>query len=375
MRIAITGIGGLIGSTLALTARRAGHTVVGVDNNARGRWFGADGDVRWRLRRLAELGVEVVWDDIRHTAPWLVRGMDCVVHCAAQPSHDFSRTHVIEDATVNYLGTLAVLEAVRFVAPEAVVIHLSTNKVYGDRVNTLPYDRLRTRDIPAVDTPWCDPGLGVNESCPIDATQRTPFGVSKTAADLAVQEYRATFGLQTTVLRGGCLTGAGGSPAEWHGFLGYLVASAVRDVPYTVYGYEGYQVRDNIDADDVATAILACAANPQRRAIYNLGGGPSHAVSMREAVAYLRETVNPGWVVRWDGPPRIADHRWWVSDTRAFQADHPGWQQRRSVWETMDAMVRCTRDRGTASVPPGSLAAGTDHPPGVQLDADRASPP
>lgn len=331
MRIFVTGAGGLVGSTVAEVAHAAGHTVWGVDSDERGKLFGSAGSVAWRIGELSARGIDVVLGDFRNFLE-LVATADLVVHCASQPSHDYSRSHVLYDSALNYMGTVELLEAVRERAPEAVFAFLSTNKVYGDRVNSLPYEVRKERLVPLLGS-----GAGIDENYPIDESMHTPFGVSKTAADLMVQEYRYCFGLQTVSFRCGCLTGKGGSAVELQGFLGYLVKCAVEGKPYTIYGHGGYQVRDNIDATDVARAILLYAENPQR-GLYNLGGGPTNSVSIREVIAYLRDAHGCEFETS-DGPERVGDHKHWVTDTYRFETDYPDWLPLKSVWQVLDEMV------------------------------------
>ena len=344
LRIFVTGIGGLIGSTLAEIAHGVGHSVYGIDSDQRGRWFGHAGSVTWRIDQLVRMGIRVVRADFRERLR-LVDGADLVVHCASQPSHDFSRTHVLEDSAINYTGTVALLEAVRTHAPRAVFAFLSTNKVYGAAVNDWAYRIVGERLVPE---PVGRHPLGVDESMRVDASTHTPFGVSKLAADLMVQEYRRTFGLTTVSFRCGCLTGPGGTAVEMQGFLGYLVHCAVTGKPYTIYGLDGYQVRDNIDAGDVARAVLAYAAAPKAD-VYNLGGGPANAISIREAIAYLRDRHGCSFEAT-TGPVRWADHKWWITNTARFERDYPSWT-RKPITEIIDALVATERARLSATHP------------------------
>ena len=343
MKIYVTGIGGLIGSTVAEEAAKRGHKVWGSDCDNRGRWYGNKGSVEWRLRDLSRLGINIFREDYRSRLG-LVGGADLVVHCAGQASHDYSRTHVITDFQINALGTVELLEATRNLSPKAIFVFLSTNKVYGDRINEESFVRNGERLVPALDSLQ----FGINEHYLLDSSTHTPFGVSKTAADLMVQEYRYCFGMKTVTFRCGCMTGTGGTAVELQGFLGYLVKCAVAGTEYLVYGHEGYQVRDNIDAGDVADAILRYAAAP-KRAVYNLGGGPENSISIREAVRYLREAHGLEFPIRWIMPPRMGDHRWWVTDTIAFEADYPQWK-RKTIKEVIDALVAAERRKRPDSV-------------------------
>jgi CDP-paratose 2-epimerase len=351
MKILVTGAGGLIGSTFAEMAHERGHHVVGIDSDQRGRWFGHQGSVHWRIRELGEQGITVLRDDFRIRLS-AVQGRDLIVHCASQPSHDYSRSHVIQDSEVNYMGTVELLEATRKLSPKAIFVFLSTNKVYGDAINSAEFTIQGERIVPTAADVY-EHGLG--ESFDIDQSLHTPFGVSKLSADLMVQEYRRTFGMTTVSFRCGCLTGKSGTPVELQGFLGYLVKCAVSGKTYMVYGHEGYQVRDNIAAEDVADAILRYAAEP-KGAVYNLGGGPENAVSIREAVAYLRQK-GFDFEVDWSGLARLGDHAWWVTDTRAFERDYPGWT-RKSVWSVIDEMVSRELGRREAETRYTALSAG-----------------
>lgn len=269
--------------------------------------------------------------------PELVRGADLVVHCASQPSHDLSREQPLEDSSLNFMGTVELLEATRKYAPDAVFVFLSTNKVYGDRVNRLRFRQVDARyeldEAGTGVTPW----FGVSESLSIDSSLHTPFGVSKTAADLMVQEYRSCYGMKTASLRCGCLTGPTGSAVELHGFLGYLVKCAVTGKPYTIYGYGGLQVRDNLAASDLASAILMYGDDP-KGGVYNMGGGRENSISVLEAIGYLAKR---GFTMPLKhGPERLGDHRVWITDDRKFQADYPEWEKRSNVYETIDAIAQ-----------------------------------
>jgi CDP-paratose 2-epimerase len=342
VKLLVTGCGGLIGSAVAELALSRGWVVTGIDGDFRGRWFGVAGSVEWRLRELASRGVRVIHDDFRHHID-KVKGMDAIVHCASQPSHDYSRSHVVVDSAINYMGTVQLLEMCRTLCPQASFVFLSTNKVYGDRVNTWNYSVQGERFVPDEDV-WHSEG--VDEGLSIDASLHTPFGVSKLAGDLMVQEYRRCFGLKTVTLRCGCLTGKNGSPVELQGFLGYLVRCAVQGKPYTIYGHEGYQVRDNLDADDLAEAILLAAQDP-KDCVYNMGGGPENAVSVNEVIQYLKDKGCRFEVKH--GPARLGDHRWWVSDYRKFQRDF-GWKPKKGVWAVIDEIwdSECSRRESTA---------------------------
>ena len=363
MKVLVTGAGGLVGSAFAELVHSRGHEVVGVESNARAGWFGWAASVDWRVRELQQLGVEVVWGDFRRHLD-RVRGVDAVVHCAGQPSHDFSLGHTAEDFDINATSTVKLLEAVRHYSPSAPFVFLSTNKVYGDRINSLNYfvESSRLRPDPLSFFTGVS-ACGVREDFPLDASLHTPFGVSKLAADLMVQEYARSFGMRTVSFRCGCITGRSGSPAELHGFLGYLVKRAVAGMPYTVYGHNGWQVRDNLAAEDLAAAILAWLDRPVS-GVYNMGGGADNSISVREAVDYLR-SKGLEFEVEWGRPPRLGDHVWWITDTSRFEADYPEWKRTRSVREMLDEMVRCEQGRRGVEAGREAVVAGVEPEAGV----------
>jgi CDP-paratose 2-epimerase len=326
----VTGSGGLIGSESARHFAELGYHVIGVENDMRARFFGPDASTAHVAERLArELdGFEHVDLDIRdrdgidRLFARHARAIELVVHTAAQPSHDWAARDPHTDFTVNANGTLNLLQAARDHAPDATFVFTSTNKVYGDRPNFLPLVELDTRlELPA-DHEWFD---GIPTTMSLDHCTHSLFGVSKAAADLMVQEYGRYFGMATVCFRGGCLTGPQHAGAELHGFLAYLMRCTVTGTPYTVFGYGGKQVRDNIHAHDVVRAFAAFHARPRPAAVYNLGGGRASNISMLEAIAACERIA--GRELDWtlSDQARIGDHRWYVSDLGAFERDHPEW--------------------------------------------------
>lgn len=326
----VTGSGGLVGSESVRHFVRAGHRVVGIDNDMRASFFGPDASTRRTSDALAaeleefesvELdirdaeGVDALFE--RHAAD-----LEIVIHAAAQPSHDWAAGDPQTDFTVNANGTLALLEAARRHRPEATFVYLSTNKVYGDLPNELPLVDAGSRLELPEDHEWFQ---GIGTSMSIDRSTHSLFGVSKAAGDLLVQEYGRYFGMPTVCLRGGCLTGPGHAGARLHGFLSYLMRCTMTGTPYTVYGYEGKQVRDNLHSADLAAAFAAFHASPKPASVYNIGGGRVSNCSMLEAIELCQQIA--GRELRWElsGQARTGDHRWWISDLSEFQADHPGW--------------------------------------------------
>lgn len=327
----ITGAAGLIGSEAVERFAADGMHVVGIDNDMRRAFFGEEASTRWNQRRLEQaLGAAYTHadldirdrDGIHKLLARYERDVTVVVHAAAQPSHDWAARDPFADFDINAVGTLNMLEATRAHSPEAAFVFLSTNKVYGDTPNSLPFVELETR--------WeIEPGHtyddGIREDMSVDASLHSLFGASKLAADILVQEYGRYFGMATACLRGGTLTGSRHSATELHGFLAFVMRCAMTRTPYTVYGYQGKQVRDVIHSRDVASAISAIAANPRSAEVYNLGGGRESNISVMEAIE-LCERIT-GNEVEWCYEPanRVGDHIWWVSDMGRFKAHYPTW--------------------------------------------------
>ena len=354
MKVLITGSSGLIGSEAAQFFDARGHDVFGIDNNMRRQFFGPAGDTLWNLERLKNTTKRFrhASTDIRDRASleelFASERFDLIVHCAAQPSHDKAREIPILDFEVNALGTLNLLEATRQHCPEAVFVFLSTNKVYGDAPNEIPLTELDTR----YDYARPEDRAGVNETCRIDRTLHSLFGASKAAADLMAQEYGRYFGMKVGVFRGGCLTGPSHSGVELHGFLSYLVKVSLSGGTYSVYGYKGKQVRDNIHSHDVVRAIEEFAANPRPGEVYNLGGGRENSISMLEAIARIE--LLAGRKLNWHyvEQARLGDHICYISDMAKFKAHYPNWKITRSldaILEEMAAAQRAQRARSTVS--------------------------
>ena len=351
--ILITGSSGLIGSEVASFFDSLGWRIHGVDNNQRAVFFGPAGDTRWNQERLTtslrsfqhhELDIRdrnAVLDLVAAIRP------AAIVHTAAQPSHDRAAQIPFDDFDTNAAGTLNLLEAARRACPESPFVHMSTNKVYGDAPNEIPMVELDSRWDYADDTF----AHGIPETFRIDASKHSLFGASKVAADVMVQEYGRYFGLPTCCLRGGCLTGPAHSGVELHGFLSYLVKCNLEGRRYTVFGYRGKQVRDNIHAADVAAFIARFIAAPRPAAVYNIGGGKSNSCSILEAFAMAADRSGKpmDWV--YDEKPREGDHICYYSDLRKIQADYPGWRPEVSLAETFDQIVAAWERRADA---PGS---------------------
>jgi CDP-paratose 2-epimerase len=327
----ITGAGGLVGSESAAFFAARGYQVVGIENDMRAQLFGAGASVRATVDALLEeqSGIRMLGTDIRDSAAvdavFAERGTDVeiVIHAAAQPSHDWAASDPQLDFGINAVGTLNVLEATRRHAPEATFIFTSTNKVYGDIPNSLPLVEHEKRLELPEDHPY---SRGINTSMSIDMTLHSLFGVSKASADLLVQEYGRYFGLRTVCFRGGCLTGPRHAGARLHGFLSYLMLCTVTGEPYTVYGYGGKQVRDNLHSADLVRAFQAFHAAPGPGAVYNIGGGRVSNCSMLEAIELCEQIAGRRLEYTIVDDARIGDHRWWISDLSDFIRDYPAWR-------------------------------------------------
>lgn len=339
--VIITGSAGLIGSETAKFFHGKGFDVVGVDNNLRKSFFGEEACTLWNRTSL-EKGLNNyrhVEADIRDQdaidAVFAEYGADikCIVHCAAQPSHDWAANDPHMDFTVNANGTLVMLEATRKHCPEAAFIFTSTNKVYGDTPNDLPLVELETRWEIDENHEWFK--HGIPETMSIDATKHSLFGASKVAADVMVQEYGKYFGMNTVCFRGGCLTGPAHSGAQLHGFLNYLMRCTMTGNPYTIFGYKGKQVRDNIHAYDLVNMFWHYIENPRAGEIYNAGGGRHSNCSMLEAIGMCEEFSGKKLDWTYSETNRIGDHIWWVSDVSKFQEHYPEWAYTYSIRDIM----------------------------------------
>jgi CDP-paratose 2-epimerase len=348
--VLITGSSGLIGSEAVEHFDRPGYTVHGVDNNMRRIFFGDPGDTTWNLDRLRRVTRNFTHHDLdirdRIAMETLFRAhrFDLIIHCAAQPSHDKARDIPILDFEVNALGTVNLLEATRLHCPEAVFILLSTNKVYGDAPNEFPLTELETRWEYARPEDY----NGISENCRIDRTLHSLFGASKAAADLMAQEYGRYFGMKVGVFRGGCLTGPSHSGVELHGFLSYLVKVTISGGTYSVFGYKGKQVRDNIHSYDVVRAIEEFAGNARCGEVYNLGGGRENSVSMIEAIRRIEQMTGKKLDWSYVDEARKGDHICYISNLGKFKSHYPKWQITRSLDGILEEIITSERSRHTA---------------------------
>ena len=355
MSIAIvTGSAGLIGSESTRHFASIGLTVVGVDNDMRQDFFGPEASTRWQQKELeAELGSSYVHVDgdirdekmIDELFAKYGADIELVVHTAAQPSHDWAASAPIVDFTVNANGTLNLLEATRNHCPEAVFIFTSTNKVYGDTPNRLPLHETETRwEIDDAHT-YFD---GIREDMSIDHTLHSLFGASKVAADVLVQEYGRYFDMKTSVFRGGCLTGPNHSGTALHGFLAYLMKCTATGNPYTVFGYNGKQVRDNIHSYDLIQAFDHVYRAPRSAEVYNIGGARFSNCSMREGIDLCQKITGKELDHTYAEDNRTGDHIWYVSDVSKFESHYPDWSLTKNVEDILTEIYEANEDRWAA---------------------------
>ncbi len=344
--ILVTGSNGLIGSESVAFFCEKGFHVVGLDNDMRKTFFGDDASTEWNRRRLLEKyprlyshydvdirnhdGVKQVFSD--HG-----KAFDLIVHTAAQPSHDWAASDPLTDFTVNANGTLVMLENTRSFCPDATFIFCSTNKVYGDRPNSLPLVEKDTRWEIEEGHPYFP---GIDESMSIDSCKHSLFGASKVAADVVVQEYGQYFGMKTAVFRGGCLTGPSHSGTKLHGFLSYLMKCTMTGTPYQVLGYKGKQVRDNIHSYDLVNAFYHFYSAPRVGEVYNIGGSRFSSCSMLEAINICEEITGRRLSWTYQEANRIGDHIWWISDIAKFKAHYPKWDLTYNVRDILNEIYR-----------------------------------
>jgi CDP-paratose 2-epimerase len=350
----VTGAGGLVGSAAVEKLIAEGYTVLGFENNMRRYFFGEDGSTQETLGRLKRkymtkgqfIPQAVDIRDYPKILDWVkaVGGdLDIVIHAAAQPSHDWAAREPHTDFSVNALGTLNVLEAVRNVNKDATVCCISTSKVYGDRPNSLMLTEHKDRfDLPE-DHPW---HKGITPDMSIDQCLHSLFGASKVSGDIIAQEYGRYFQMNTLILRPGCITGPAHAGVPLHGFLSYLMKCALSETEYTIIGYHGKQVRCNIHADDLVDACLAYHKAPHAYgAVYNIGGGRESACSVLEAIAAIEEITGRQLRHTYEPTPRIGDHIWWISDIAQLQADYPEWKPR-DLYTTLRQMYAEMTENG-----------------------------
>ncbi|MHB2025223.1 MAG: NAD-dependent epimerase/dehydratase family protein [Elusimicrobiota bacterium] len=349
--VLVTGSSGLIGSESCRFFHDKGFEIAGLDNDMRRYFFGEASSVAWKtdelkknLKNFSHHAVDIRDENgVGKIFSRYGRDIALVIHAAAQPSHDWAAREPFTDFTINANGTLMLLEMTRRHCPEAVFLFMSTNKVYGDRPNLLPLVERETRWEVEPSHAWAV--HGIDEAMSIDESKHSLFGASKAAADLLTQEYGRYFGMKTGVFRGGCLTGPAHSGAELHGFLAYLVRCALTGASYTIHGYKGKQVRDNIHSYDLVNAFWQFFRKPGSGKVYNMGGSRHSHCSVLEAISLIEDLS--GRKIKWSlsNQARSGDHVWWVSDVRRFKRDYPEWDYRYDLRETLSEMIGAMRDR------------------------------
>ncbi len=346
-RLLVTGSSGLIGSEVSQHFHKLGWEIFGVDANMRAVFFGASGDTRWNQQRMQKelSNFHHIELDIRDRAGVLKMlkevAPDAVVHTAAQPSHDRAAAIPFDDFDTNAVGTFNLLEATRQYNPSTPFVHMSTNKVYGDAPNRIKMKELETR------WDYDDPNFteGIPESFTIDQSKHSLFGASKVSADISVQEYGRYFNMPSCVLRGGCLTGPNHSGVELHGFLSYLVKCNLEEKEYTVFGYKGKQVRDNIHSHDVSRFIEEFILKPRIAEVYNIGGGKENTCSILEAFAIAEKFTGKKMRYTYTDKNREGDHICYYSDLRKMRAHYPAWDITVSLEETIRQIVDAWKQR------------------------------
>lgn len=338
--VVVTGSCGLIGSESVSFFCKKGFDIIGIDNNMREFFFGKEASVLWNKKRLQEEYKKYAHyaidirnkDGVFKLFKKFNKNIRLIIHAAAQPSHDWAAKAPEIDFSVNALGTMVLLEAYRKYCPKAVFIFTSTNKVYGNRPNSLEFVERKTRYELPKNHPYYS---GIDETMSIDNCLHSLFGVSKVAADVLCQEYGKYFGLSTGIFRGGCLTGPAHSGAELHGFLSYLVKCCITGKRYIVYGYKGKQVRDNIHSFDLVNAFYHFFKSPHNGEVYNIGGGRFANVSILEAIDICQKISGSKLDYEYVDKNRIGDHIWWISNVAKFKAHYPDWKYKYTIEDTI----------------------------------------
>lgn len=347
----ITGSGGLIGSEAVSFFADKFDLIIGVDNNLRQYFFGKEASTDWNRNRLSEKfsNYKDYSADIRNYAELekifkeYAKDISLIIHTAAQPSHDWAAKEPLTDFSVNATGTINLLELTRLHCPDAVFIFTSTNKVYGDNPNFLPLVELESRWEIDSEHPYFE--KGIDEQMSIDHSKHSVFGASKVAADIMVQEYGKYFNMRTGVFRGGCLTGPNHSGAQLHGFLAYLMKCAITGNHYTIFGYKGKQVRDNIHSYDLVNMFWHYYQSPRMGEVYNAGGSRFSNCSMLEAITMCEQITGNKLSYSYSETNRIGDHIWYISDVTKFQDHFPGWEFTYGIKETLTEMYYSMKER------------------------------
>ena len=346
----VTGSAGLIGSQASDFFHQKGYTIIGIDNDMRSYFFGESSStketsesLKSKLDNYHHYNIDIRnYTDLEEI--FKKYKFDIVIHTAAQPSHDWAAKEPLTDFSVNAMGTMNLLELTRLYCKESTFIFTSTNKVYGDTPNKSTYIQERELRWECVD----DLGnpTSIDEKMSIDNTKHSVFGASKVAADIMCQEYGKYFGMNVGIFRGGCLTGPNHAGAELHGFLSYLVKCIVHNKPYTIFGYKGKQVRDNIHSLDLVNMFWEFHQNPKQGEVYNVGGGRNNSTSILEAIDTINEIAGTNWKnYTISEENRIGDHIWYITDLGKFKKDYPNWDITISLRETIKEMVEFEKSK------------------------------
>ena len=342
--VLITGSSGLVGSESVNFFCKKGFDVIGIDNNLRKFFFGAEGSTLWvrnsllkKNKRFKNFNVDIRnYDKLSKIFQRYKKQITLIIHCAAQPSHDYGKNYPVIDFNVNATGTLNLLELTKKYCYDAKFVFMSTNKVYGDNPNKLKlYEKNSRWELKKDDVYF----KGINEKFPIDDCTHSFFGVSKTYADLIVQEYGKNVGLKTVCFRGGCITGPNHSGAKLHGFLSYLVKLSLKNKEYNIIGYKGKQVRDNLHSFDLVNCFWEFYKRPRRGEIYNIGGGRYSNCSIIEAIHLVERIKNIKIKKKFIQNPRVGDHIWYISNLSKFKKHYPNWKQKYDTIKIIEELV------------------------------------
>ena len=342
--VLITGSNGLVGSESVSFFSKKGFDVIGLDNNLRSFFFGKQASTLWVKNKLLKENKRYKHRniDIRNYSKLekifqkYKKDISLTIHCAAQPSHDYGKNFPIVDFNVNALGTLNLLELVKIYCPDSPFIFMSTNKVYGDNPNRLKIIEKNNRlDLRLKDKYY----KGIDEKFSIDSCTHSFFGVSKTYADLIVQEYGKNIGLKTVCFRGGCITGPNHSGAQLHGFLSYLVKQTLANRNYTLIGYRGKQVRDNLHSKDLVNCFWEFFKKPKKGEVYNIGGGRYSNCSVLEALKLVENLKKIKIKKNFIKTPRTGDHMWYISDISKFKKHYPKWKQNYNTKKIIEELI------------------------------------
>ena len=340
----ITGSCGLVGSESASFFSKKGFDIVGIDNNSRKSFFGKDGDISWvkkqlkkSIRKYSHYNIDIRnYNSLKRIFLKYKNNIKVIIHCAAQPSHDWAKNNAFIDFDINAKGTLNILELTKLLIPDVPFIFMSTNKVYGDNPNKLPLIEKKTRWEIIKNHKYSN---GIDETMSVDNCTHSFFGASKTYADLIVQEYGKNIGLKTASFRAGCITGPNHSGAKLHGFLSYLVKASLKSKKYNLIGYKGKQVRDNIHSYDLVSCFWEFFKKPKRGEIYNTGGGRFSNCSIIEAINLVENLTKTRIKKKFIKQNRIGDHIWYISSMKKFKKDYPGWKQKFSTKKIISELV------------------------------------